>query len=158
MLCRRHAKEVLVKHLILVVVNGNVLRIVIRRSEEPIPGVRCLEAIVQDDNCVRHFANLAVAITIELRRDVFAQGRHVQRRLVQKLDTYDDVLELCLRVLLRYGLHKVSDTANIYRSLATYLEHFERLLHVVTGLPLRGVRSLTRIVISVLYLRSALRS
>lgn len=133
------------------VIDRNVLRVVVRWGKEAVPGVRRLEAIVQDDNCIRDLASLAKPIAIELRGDVPAQGVHVQRRFVQELNTHDDVLELCLPVLLLNGLYAIS-TASCTLSLppTTHLEHLESPLYIVAGLPLRDFHSLPRIVISVL--------
>jgi hypothetical protein len=133
MLERRQFKKALVEYLVFVVIYCDILRVIVRGREEAVPCVWCFESIVQDDGCVGHFSNLAVSVTVELLGDVQAQLGHIEGWLVQELNPNDNILVLCLRVLLRNSL-----------------EYLQGLLHGIALLPLRLVRSLSRIVVSIL--------
>jgi len=129
---RRHTEKAIVEDLIFVVVNGNVLRVVVGRCEERVPFVWRFEAVVQDDGRVTDLTDLAVTIAIELFGDVKAQAV-VKSGLVEKLNANNDILVAGLCILLR-----------------DRFEHSQRSLHVISGLPLRAIHSLSRVVVAIL--------
>lgn len=98
MLQGRHANEVVVKDLILMVIDCNVLGIVIRGSEETVPIVWWLETIMKYNWCVGDLAGLTITISVELFCYFEAEIIKVERRFIQKLDADDNVLVLCLRI------------------------------------------------------------
>ena len=133
MLGRTLPEKIVVKDLILMVVDCDVLGVVVGRSEKPVPLIGSLKSIVEDDGRIGYVADLTVAVAIKLLRGVETQVVKVQRRLVEELDTNNDVLVLALRILLRDGP-----------------EYLECSLHSVASLPLRAVHSLSRVVVPIL--------
>jgi hypothetical protein len=130
---RRHLEQTIVEYLVLVMVDRNILRIVVRRGEEAVPDIRRFKSIVQDDRSVGDLTDLAEAIAIELLCNVEAKILHVKGWLVQQLDSDDDVLVLSLGIFLRDGL-----------------EYLKCLQDGVASLPLWAVGALSRIIVSIL--------
>lgn len=112
-LVRRHSDEAEIEDLVLVVVYHDILRVVIGRSEEGVPGIGRTETVVQHDGRVGCVAHLAEAVTVELANCGFVKLR--DHRLVEKLNTDDNVLVLLLCVL---GGDSAQDLEGLLHSIA----------------------------------------
>lgn len=101
MLRERHTDEDVIEDLVLVMIDGNVLSIIIGRTQEAVPGVWWVEPVAYDDRRVRDLANLTITITVKLFCDVQANIAAVLSRLIEDLDANYHVLVLRLGILVR---------------------------------------------------------
>jgi hypothetical protein len=125
--------QVIIKHLILMMIDHNILRVVVRGSQESIPGACGLKSVLQDDRRIADGPDLSKSVTVELSDRGLASRQSINLRLVQELDSNDHILVCGLSVFLR---DLIQDA------------HRER--HGVAGSPSRGTLKLTGIVEAVL--------
>jgi hypothetical protein len=114
-------------------IDHNILRVVVRGSQESIPGACGLKSVLQDDRRIADGPDLSKSVTVELSDRGLASRQSINLRLVQELDSNDHILVCGLSVFLR---DLIQDA------------HRER--HGVAGSPSRGTLKLTRIVEAVL--------
>jgi hypothetical protein len=90
MLLDRHANQIAVKDLVLVVINNHALGVVILRCEEAIHPAWLVEPVVQHDGRIADLSQIVVSVTIELLDHLFVQFDQVW--FVQDLDRDNNVL------------------------------------------------------------------
>lgn len=104
--------------LVLVMIDYDILRIVVRGSEKAIPCVWGFESIRYDDWGVGNFADLIEAVPVKLACNLLIHIIEVESRFIDELNANDDVLVLGLCISLRDGS-----------------KDLQGLLHGVTSLP-----------------------
>lgn len=105
MLPRRHRHVAVAEDLILMMVNCDVLRVIVRWGQESIVGRWVAECVLQDDRGIGGLARVQVALAVEVVNVADIEGGG--KWLIEELDTNDDVLIGGLRVLRADGLQDV---------------------------------------------------
>lgn len=135
---RAHAYKAVVKDLVLVVVQGDVVGTAVRGHEEAIPGSRTNEGIMQHDSCRAHIPYTLIPSTVEVL-DLW----HVElwaEWFIEQLDSHDNISIILSRILL-----------------ANRLQNLKCLIDTITTLPARVGQLLARVVEAVLAERSAMQ-
>ena len=96
---RHHGDEIVGEARVLVVVDDDLLRVVVRGGEEAVVSVGGREAVVEHEGAgLGDHALVAVGVAVELARDIGVEGR--VERFVQVFDRGDDIIIIRRGVLL----------------------------------------------------------